>query len=192
MTANELKTISFKSSSAFRDWLDANHDNSGGIWMRIFKKESGKKSITYAEALDQALCFGWIDGQRRSHDAQSYIQKFTPRRARSLWSKLNTRHVERLAKNGHMHEAGIRAVDAAKSDGRWHAAYDPPGNVSVPGYFLDALKKNKKAKCFFETLNKTNVYSIVWRLQTATKPEIRDKRMSAILAMLERGDKFHP
>lgn len=192
MAANDLKTVSFRSPSAIRDWLDANHEKSDGIWMRIFKKDSGKKSITYAEALDQALCYGWIDGLKCSHDALSYIQKFTPRRARSLWSKINTQHVERLAKNGHMHEAGFRAVEAAKSDGRWHAAYDSPGNASMPEYFLDALKKNKKAKRFFETLNKTNVYSIAWRLQTATKPETRDKRMLAILAMLERGEKFHP
>jgi len=192
MAANELKTISFKSSSVFRDWLDANHDKSDGIWMRIFKKDSGKKTITYAEALDQALCFGWIDGLRRAYDAESYIQKFTPRRARSVWSKLNTQHVERLVKHGHMHAAGLQAVEAAKSDGRWHAAYDSPGNATVPEYFLDALQKNQKAKRFFEILNKTNVYSIVWRLQTAKKPETRDKRMSAILAMLERGEKFHP
>lgn len=160
--------------------------------MRIFKKDSGKTSINYAEALDQALCYGWIDGQRNSYDAESFIQKFTPRRARSIWSKINVGHVERLHKTGHMHEAGLKAVEAAKSDGRWHAAYDSPRNASAPEYFLKALAKNKKAKAFFEQLNKTNVYSIVWRLQTAKKPETREKRMSAIIAMLERGEKFHP
>jgi uncharacterized protein YdeI (YjbR/CyaY-like superfamily) len=142
--------------------------------------------------LDQALCYGWIDGQKKAYDEYSWLQKFTPRRAQSGWSKINTEHAERLIKNGQMQQAGLEAVEAAKADGRWQTAYDSPRNASVPEDFLKALAKNKKAKAFFETLNKANIYSIVYRLQTAKKPETREKRMQLILAMMDRGEKFHP
>lgn len=187
-----LKTLVFNSPAEFRSWLEKNHPASEGIWLRIFKKDAGEKSITYAEALDQALCHGWIDGQKRPFDKRSWLQKFTPRRAKSGWSKINTGHVERLIKAGLMAGAGLKAVEAAKSDGRWDAAYDSPGKAAPPEDFLRALGKDKTAKAFFETLNKTNIYSIVYRLQTARKPEIRERRMSLILGMLARGEKFHP
>lgn len=186
-----MKTLTFRSSAEFRSWLEENHAASDGIWLRIFKKDSGEKSITYAEALDQALCFGWIDGQKQSHDARSWLQKFTPRRAKSGWSKVNTEHVERLIKAGQMTRAGLEAVEAAKADGRWQAAYESPRNAEPPEDFLKALGKDKKAKAFFETLNKANVYAIVYRLQTAKKPETREKRVKTILEMLARGEKFH-
>jgi uncharacterized protein YdeI (YjbR/CyaY-like superfamily) len=186
-----LKTLTFKSSAEFRRWLDDHHAGSDGIWLRIYKKDSGRTTITIAEALEQALCYGWIDGQRRAHDAHSYLQKFTPRRARSGWSKLNTEHVHRLSKAGLMAPAGFEAVEAAKKDGRWDAAYDSPRNASPPEDFLKALDKDKKAKAFFGTLNKTNIYAIVYRLQTARKPETRERRIETILAMLSRGEKFH-
>jgi uncharacterized protein YdeI (YjbR/CyaY-like superfamily) len=186
-----LKPLTFKTSAEFRRWLEINHAVSDGIWLRIFKKDSGKKSITYAEALDQSLCYGWIDGQKQAHDECSWLQKFTPRRAKSGWSKINTEHAERLIKARQMTRGGLEAVAAAKADGRWQAAYDSPRSAVLLEDFLKALGKNKKAKAFFETLNKANIYSIVYRLQTAKKPETREKRMKMILEMLARGEKFH-
>jgi uncharacterized protein YdeI (YjbR/CyaY-like superfamily) len=182
----------FKSSSAFRLWLEKNHARSDGIWLRFFKKASGKKSVNRAEAIDQALCHGWIDGQVKPFDELSWLQKFTPRRSRSGWSKLNTQHVERLIKSGGMTPAGMKAVEAARADGRWQAAYASPKNATPPQDFLKALAKNKKAMAFFESLNRVNIYAIFYRLQTAKKPETREKRMKQILAMMRLGKKFHP
>jgi len=187
-----MRTLAFKSSIAFRDWLEKNHAATEGVWLRMYKKASGQPSITYAEALDQALCFGWIDGQKLSHDENSWLQKFTPRRPRSGWSKLNTQHVERLIKSGHMTPPGFAAVEAAKADGRWQAAYESSRNAVPPEDFLKLLEKNKAAKAFFASLNKTNVYAIIYRLQTAKKPETRERRMKKIFEMLTRGEKFHP
>lgn len=172
--------------------MEKNHAGSDGVGLRIFKKDSGEKSITYAEALDEALCFGWIDGQKKAFDELSWVQKFTPRRAKSGWSKRNTEHVERLIKAGQMTRAGLEVVEAAKADGRWQAAYDSQRNAAPPEDFLKALAKDKKAKAFFATLNKANIYSIVYRLQTAKTPETREKRMKMILDMLSCGEKFHP
>jgi uncharacterized protein YdeI (YjbR/CyaY-like superfamily) len=182
----------FRSSADFRQWLAKNHAGPSGIWLRFFKKGSKEKSLSYAQALDQALCFGWIDGQKKPFDQQSWLQRFTPRRPKSAWSKINTEHVARLTKAGAMTAPGLAAVAAAKADGRWQAAYAPQRNAGPPEDFLKELGKNKKAKAFFETLNKANVYSIVYRLQTARKPETRAKRMEAILAMMAQGKKFHP
>jgi uncharacterized protein YdeI (YjbR/CyaY-like superfamily) len=186
-----MKTMSFKSSREFRAWLAKNHGRSDGILLRIYKKASGVATVTYAEALDQALCYGWIDGQKQPSDEQCWLQKFTPRRPKSGWSKHNTEHAERLIQSGAMAAAGLKEVAAAKSDGRWKAAYDSFGNAEVPDDFIKAIAGNKKAKAFFATLNKTNVYSIVYRLQTAKKPETRDRRMRAIIEKLARGEKFH-
>ena len=186
-----MKTMSFKSSADFRCWLEQNHATTDGLWLRIFKKGSGEKSITYAEALDECLCFGWIDGQKQPYDERSWLQRITPRRARSVWSNLNTQHVERLIKTKRMTSKGLAAVEAAKADGRWQAAYESPRNAAPPGDFLKALGRDKKAKAFFETLNKTNAYAIVYRLRTAKKPETRERRMKMILEMLSRGEKFH-
>jgi uncharacterized protein YdeI (YjbR/CyaY-like superfamily) len=186
------KILSFKSAAEFRSWLKKNHADSDGIWLRIFKKDSGEKSISYAEALDQALCYGWIDGQKQAHDAHSWLQKFTPRRPGSGWSKINTTHIERLIKSGQMAPAGLKAVEAAKNDGRWQAAYDSPRNAAPPDDFLRALENDRNAKAFFETLNRANIYSIVYRLQTAKTPETRERRMKMVLQMLARGEKFHP
>jgi uncharacterized protein YdeI (YjbR/CyaY-like superfamily) len=187
-----MEIVTFKSSGDFRRWLEDNHTSADGIWLRIFKKDSRKQTVTYAEALDQALCFGWIDGQKRPGELQSWLQKFTPRRARSGWSKINTSHAERLIAAGLMAGAGLKAVEAAKADGRWQAAYESQSNAEPPADFLKALNKSKKAKAFFETLNRANVYSIVYRLKRAKKPETREKRMRMILEMLARGETFHP
>ena len=186
-----MKTLRFRSAAAFRKWLEKNHADEEGLWLRFFKKASGERTITYAEALDQALCFGWIDGQAKPFDERSWMQRFTPRRPRSGWSRRNTEHVNRLIERGLMTPAGLQAVAAAKADGRWQAAYDSPGQAAPPKDFLDALTKNKKAKAFFESLNKANTYAIVYRLQTAKKPETRERRMKMILEMLKRGEKFH-
>jgi uncharacterized protein YdeI (YjbR/CyaY-like superfamily) len=186
---NEI--LSFRSSSEFRRWLAANHRQSDGIWLRIFKKDSGKASVTYAEALDEALCFGWIDGQKQRGDGASWLQRFTRRRPKSGWSKRNTQHAERLIKAGRMRAAGQSEIDAAKKDGRWTAAYDPPSKATLPEDFLAALRRNKKAQTFFASLNKANRYAIAYRLQTAKKPETRQKRMEMILAMLGRSEAFH-
>lgn len=183
--------LSFRSSSEFRTWLAANHRQSAGIWLRIFKKDSGESSVTYAEALEEALCFGWIDGQKQRHDEVSWRQRFTARRPKSGWSKINTQHAKRLIAAGRMTAAGRAQINAAKKDGRWTAAYDSPSNATFPEDFLAALRRNRKAQAFFESLNKANRYAIAYRLQTAKKPETKQRRMKMILAMLDRGEAFH-
>jgi len=186
-----MEIMTFTSSGDFRNWLAKNHGQSDGILLRIYKKDSGVATVTYAEALDQALCFGWIDGQRRPNDQQSWLQKFTPRRPKSGWSRNNTGHAERLIKSGEMAPSGLKEVKAAKADGRWKAAYDSFADAVVPDDFIKELARNKNAKAFFATLNKTNLYSIAYRLQTAKTPETKQKRTQAIIEKLARGEKFH-
>lgn len=183
--------ISFSSIRDFEKWLEENHTKTEGIWLRLFKKDSGVQSLTYAEALDVALCYGWIDGQAKKHDEKSWIQKFTPRRSKSVWSKRNTEKVEKLIAEGKMKPSGLKEIEIAKADGRFSAAYDSPSKMTLPKDFLLELAKHKTAKEFFATLNKTNTYAIAWRLQTAKKPETRSKRMNAIIDMLEKKEKFH-
>jgi len=187
-----MQTLHFKTSADFRHWLEKHHADCDGIWLRISKKDSQETSVTYAEALDQALCYGWIDGQKKPFDKLSWLQKFTPRRPKSGWSKINTQHVERLIQAEAMTPAGMVAVEAAKADGRWEAAYASSRSATPPEDFLTELKNNTKAEAFFKTLNKANVYAIVYRLETAKKPETREKRMKTILAMMEEGKAFHP
>jgi uncharacterized protein YdeI (YjbR/CyaY-like superfamily) len=187
----DLPIIAFKSQKDWANWLAKNHAKSGGIWLRLFKKDSGVASVTYAEALDEALCHGWIDGQLDKYDEKSWLRKFTPRRPKSVWSKRNIEYVNLLMDAGKMKPAGLKEVEAAKADGRWGRAYDSPSAMQVPDDFLKELSRDKKAKAFFETLNKANTYAIAWRLQTAKKPETRARRMQAILAMLKKGENFH-
>ena len=191
-TKPDLPILTFSSPEEFTLWLEQHHKSSSGIWMRLFKVKSGVPTITYAEALDVALCYGWIDGQKNAYDVDSWLQKFTPRRPKSIWSKRNREHIERLYKSGKMQAAGIKEVEAAKADGRWEQAYDSSSMMVVPEDFLHELAKDKVAEAFFKTLNKANIYAIVWRLQTAKKPETRNKRMLTILDMLKKGEKFHP
>lgn len=173
-------------------WLSKHHQGTPqGIWLKMYKKSSGKKSITHGEALDEALCYGWIDAMAKSYDEESYIQRFVPRREKSMWSKRNTEHIARLTMLGKMKPSGIEQVGKAKIDGRWDRAYDSPTNTVIPGDFLEELAKNTNAQKFFGTLNKTNTYAIAWRLQTAKKPETRQRRMEKIIAMLARGEKFY-
>jgi len=187
----ELPIIAFQSQKKWRAWLLKNYDSSSGAWLRLYKKDSGVKSINHDMALEEALCFGWIDGQAKSYDEQSYLQKFTPRRKGSIWSKRNTDNIERLIKERKMHPSGLAEVEKAKADGRWAKAYDSPANMKIPDDFLKELSKKPKAFKFFQTLNKTNTFAIAFRLQTAKKPETRLKRMKAIIEMLEQGKKFH-
>ena len=187
----EPPVLSFKTSNAFEKWLAKNYDKVDGIQLRFFKKESGEKTITYKEAIDEALCYGWIDGQANKYDEVSWIQKFTPRRQRSIWSKKNTENIERLAALGKMKPSGLAEVEKAKADGRWEKAYDAASQMQIPDDFMKLLSKNKKAKAFFESLNKANKYAITWRLQTAKKPETREKRVKLILEMLSKEEKFH-
>jgi len=188
---NELPVISFESPMEWEQWLEINHTNVNGIWLQFFKKGSSVPSVTYEQALDEALCYGWIDGQKKTYDERSYLIKFTPRRAKSIWSKKNIEHIARLHKQGKMKPRGIKEAELAKADGRWEQAYDSPSNMKMPDDFLQRLSKNKKAKAFFETLNKANTYAIAWRLQTAKKPETREKRMQQLLEMMAQGKKIH-
>jgi uncharacterized protein YdeI (YjbR/CyaY-like superfamily) len=185
------KVRSFESAADFRRWLTKNRSKSDGVWLRIFKKDSGIATVSYAQALDEALCFGWIDGQKDSYDESSWLQRFCPRRAKSKWSKINQSHAERLIKSKKMTAPGLQAILAAKKDGRWKAAYDSPVNSSLPRDFIQALNENEKAKSFFKTLNRTNVYAITYRIQTAKKPETRQRWIKRVVEMLERGETFH-
>ena len=186
-----LRARSFRSSQELRAWLAKEHAGAANLFLRIYKKDSGVVSVTYAEALDQALCFGWIDGQKLPLDGISWVQKFTPRRSKSGWSKRNITHVNRLIQAGQMTPAGLKQVEAAKADGRWAAAYDSPANATVPPEFMQELARNTKAKQFFSTLNRANLYAIAYRLQTAKRSETKIKRMKLIIEMLARGEKFH-
>lgn len=190
MTA-DYDIVAYKTAQEWRGWLTNHHADTNGVWMRIYKKASNLPTVTYAEALDEALCYGWIDGQIKKYDELSYIQKFTPRRKNSLWSKRNIEYIARLTEAGRMMPSGIAEVEAAKADGRWEAAYDKPSEMVMPDDFLKAISKNPKAKTLFDTLNKTNRYAIAWRLQTAKTPETRQRRMDKIIATLEAGEKLH-
>lgn len=188
---DQLPLIPFATQQLWEQWLEQNHSESTGIWIQFYKKGSGIASVNYAEALDVALCYGWIDAQLKSIDALCYKQHFTPRRPKSIWSKRNIEHVARLTDAGKMKPAGLKQVEAARADGRWEQAYDSPGNMVLPGDFLEELSKNKKALSFYESLTKANKYAICWRIQTAKRPETREKRKTEILAMLAREEKFH-
>lgn len=159
--------------------------------MKVAKKSAGVKSITIGDALDTALCYGWIDGQRRSYDDAFYLQKYTPRRPKSLWSKVNIAKVEALIAAGRMQESGFAAIAAAKADGRWDAAYASQRTAETPPELEAALAKNPKAKAFYETLNKTNRYAVIWRLLTAKTEKTKQARLEKMIAMLEDGKTFH-
>jgi uncharacterized protein YdeI (YjbR/CyaY-like superfamily) len=190
--ASDYPIVLFADRTAFREWLSAHHALQPGLWLQIAKVASALQSVTYDEALDLALCYGWIDGQKRSYGAESFLQKFTPRQKRSPWSKRNRERVERLTAAGEMHSAGLAAVQAAKADGRWDRAYDSPGTVTVPPDLQAALDDHPEARAFFETLKGTNRYSILYRIQTAVKPETRARRIAEFVAMLQRRETLHP
>jgi uncharacterized protein YdeI (YjbR/CyaY-like superfamily) len=186
-----LDTLAFASVSEWEAWLRANHDSAPGVWIRFARKGSGVASVTYMEALQEALRFGWIDGQARGVDEACYEQRFTPRRARSIWSKRNRGFAEALIEAGRMEPAGLREVERAKADGRWDAAYDAPSTATVPEDLQAELDRDPVAAEFFATLSKQNRYAILYRLQDAKKPETRARRLAQFMGMLRRGDSLH-
>lgn len=186
-----LPVIAFETPAKWREWLMEHHLEQTGIWMRLYKKDSEVPSITYAEALDEALCFGWIDGQLKKYDEKSWVQRFTPRRAKSKWSLKNTQNIKRLLDLGKMHAAGLAEVTAAKNDSRWDAAYESQAVAQMPDDFFHILNRNGKANAFFKTLNKANKYAIYYRLKTSKNLEMRENRIKMILNMLENSKKFH-
>lgn len=178
---------------AWRTWLEENHSSGAGVWLVLAKKGTLKPtSLTYLQALEEALCFGWIDGQARSGNEGTFTQSFTPRRKRSPWSKRNTGTAERLVAEGRMHASGIAEMDRAKADGRWEAAYAGPASVEVPPELIKALAANPKAKAKFATLNSQNRYAILYRIATAKRPDARARRIEQFVAMLERGETIYP
>jgi uncharacterized protein YdeI (YjbR/CyaY-like superfamily) len=191
MKTVELPVLPFESKKKWADWLAKQHAKSAGVWLKLAKKDAGIPTVTYEEALDAALCYGWIDGQKKGFDDQYWLQKFTPRGLKSIWSKINTEKAERLIASGEMKPAGLKAIEAAKQDGRWEAAYSSQKNISVPEDLQAALNKNRKAKTFFATLNSANRYAILFRVTTAKKPETRLKRIQQLVEMLARGEKIH-
>lgn len=189
---NEMIIKSFSSSTKWKEWLMLNSVTLlDGIWLRIYKKDSGKKTITYDEALDEALCFGWIDSQKKKYDDISWIQKFTPRRPQSNWSKRNREKADLLIKEKRMQPKGLLEIETAKKDGRWDKAYDSPSQMEIPPDFLAEVVKDKDAHEFFKTLNKANLFAIGWRLQTAKTQKTRDKRMKTLLEMIKNQQKLH-
>lgn len=185
-------TILFGTQADFRAWLKENHASAQGVWLRLARKASRLTSLSYAEALDVALCYGWIDGQKRTHDAESWLQKFTPRGKRSLWSNVNRGHVERLIRSRAMRAPGLAAVAAAKADGRWDRAYDSPGRSSVPEDFQVALDAHPTAKAFYAQMKRHNQFAMLFRIQTAKTPARRAERIRDFVAMLARGESVHP
>ncbi len=188
----EIPVILFAKPKDWEVWLKANHAGSKGLWLRLAKKNSGIESVNYAEALDVALCYGWIDGQKKAYDDATWLQKFTPRGAKSIWSKINREKAMVLIESGQMKAAGLKAVESAKQDGRWDAAYDSQSKASVPEDFQAALDQSAKAKAFFATLKSVNRYAILFRIQTAKKAETRTKRIQQFIQMLEKGETIHP
>jgi uncharacterized protein YdeI (YjbR/CyaY-like superfamily) len=192
MKSREFSILPFASKKKWSDWLNKQHDKSAGVWLKLAKKGSEIRSVTYDEAVDAALCCGWIDGQKKGFDDKFWLQKFTPRGSRSIWSKINTEKAEKLIKSGEMKPAGLKAVEAAKQDGRWDAAYESQKNISVPPDFQVALDKNSKAKAFFAKLNSANRYAILFRIHNSKKAETRLRRIRQFVEMLENGEKLHP
>jgi uncharacterized protein YdeI (YjbR/CyaY-like superfamily) len=182
----------FKSKQDWATWLEKNHGKSTGLWLRFAKKDSGARSVSYKEALDVALCYGWIDGQKRPENEKTWLQRFVPRSDKSLWSKINREKALGLIATGEMKAAGLEAIENANKNGRWDAAYDSPSAATVPSDFQAALDGNVQAKAFFETLDRANRYALLWRIQTAKKTETRARKIREFIGMLERGEKIHP
>jgi uncharacterized protein YdeI (YjbR/CyaY-like superfamily) len=184
--------VPFASAEAFEAWLAEQHAESDGLWIRFAKKASGIPTVVYKEAVEASLRYGWIDGQVKRLDEDYYVQRFTPRRARSRWSKINCAKAEALIASGAMQPAGLAEVERAKADGRWEAAYDAPSTATVPDDLRAALDRDPKVAAFFETLDANNRYAILHRLQDAKKPETRTRRIEKFVAMLSRGETIHP
>lgn len=189
---SNLPIVDFENQSTWTKWLKENHATSSGVWLRLAKKGSELKSVTYDEAIESALCFGWIDGQKKGYDDKAWLQKMTPRGPRSIWSKINREKAEALIANGRMKPAGLEAIERARQGGQWDAAYDSQSGATVPPDLQAELDKSQAARDFFATLNSVNRYAILHRIQTATKPETRAKRIQKFIEMLKRQEKIHP
>jgi len=184
-------SVLFKTAKAFETWLKKHHASSDGLWLMIAKRGADEPSVTYAEAVEIALCWGWIDGQKRGLDDQHFLQRFTPRRDRSVWSKVNVDKVAKLIEAGRMQAPGLAQVEVAKANGRWAQAYDSPRVATEPEDLLAALNAEPKAKAFYATINAANRYAVLWRIQTAVKPETRARRIAQLVDMLARGETVH-
>jgi uncharacterized protein YdeI (YjbR/CyaY-like superfamily) len=190
--SDNLQVISFETQHDWETWLKEHHTDTKGIWLKLAKKAAGTPSVSYAEALDIALCYGWIDGQKASFDDKYWLQKFTPRGAKSIWSKVNCDKATALIADGRMQPAGLRQVELARSDGRWEAAYESQSKITIPDDFQRELDKNPRAKEFFSTLDSANRYAVLFRIQTAKKPETRSARIQKFIEMLSQHQKIHP
>jgi uncharacterized protein YdeI (YjbR/CyaY-like superfamily) len=188
---DRIPSIPFASPAEWEDWLEDNHALSDGVWIRMAKKNAGIESVRYPEVLESALCFGWIDGRREALDERYFLQRFTPRRSRSKWSRINREKAERLIAEGRMRPAGLAEVERARADGRWEAAYQGQKSSTVPNDLKRELDARPKAKAFFAELNSQNRYAILYRLQDAKKPETRARRLAKFVAMLEAGETIH-
>lgn len=188
---NGIEIVAFADAAAWEAWLAEHHTRPEGVWIRMAKKGSGIPSVTHSEAIDVALCWGWIDGQRKGLDATHFLQKFTPRRKRSLWSQVNIARVEALVAAGRMRAPGRAEVDAAKADGRWEAAYASQSTAEVPADLAAALEASPAAKACFESLSSANRYAVLWRLMTVKTAKGRAARLEKLVAMLEAGETFH-
>jgi uncharacterized protein YdeI (YjbR/CyaY-like superfamily) len=189
---DDPQVLVFEEQQAWEDWLSRNHREAIGVWLRIAKKGSNVRSLTHAEALESALCFGWIDAQKKPESAVAWLERFTPRGKRSIWSKLNCQKASALIECGRMRDSGLQEVLRAKKDGRWERAYDSPRNATVPQDFQAALDKSVRAKAFFATLESRNRYAILFRIQTVKRAETRARKIIAFIAMLEKHEKIHP
>ncbi len=187
----DIPVRAFKDAKAWETWIAKNQTSANGVWMRLAKKASGTKSISHAEALEIALCYGWIDAQARPESETAWLLRFMPRAKKSIWSRINTEKALALIASGRMMPAGLHEVKRAKQDGRWDAAYEPASTSKVPADFKAELNKSPRAQKFFKTLSATNRYAILWRLQTAKKAETRAKRMRSFIDMLEKGETIH-
>jgi len=190
-TASELPIIPFESQEAWRQWLDANHASPTGIWLQFAKKDSGIASVSYVEAVQVALCYGWIDGQAKSYDAEHWLQRFTPRRPKSIWSKVNRDRAMALMAEGKMQAAGLREVERAKADGRWERAYDGQKNATVPEDLQREFDRNRAAAEFFASLDSTNRFAVLFRIQTAGTPALRAARIEKLITMLAEKKAIH-
>lgn len=182
----------FEHQPAWEAWLKKHHAGSNGVWLHIAKKDAEQPSVSYAQALESALCWGWIDGQKKGGDESHWLQRFTPRRARSIWSKKNRENALALIQQGRMQPPGLKEVERAQGDGRWDDAYDSARTATVPSDLQAELDGNQKAKAFFATLDGANRYAVLWRVQTAKKPETRARRIAQFVEMLARHEKIHP
>lgn len=188
----ELQTFEFKTQDDWRKWLHGNHATAQLAWLKFAKKGSDVSTLSYDEAIEVALCYGWIDSLKRGFDERYWLQKFTPRRARSMWSQVNCEKVEALIKNGMMQPAGLEEVNRAKTDGRWDRAYASQSKMVVPDDFATALRANPEANAFFETLSSANRYAVLFRIHNAVSPESRAAKIEKIIVMLSEHQVFHP